>query len=134
MAAGEVRTAREAVSVAGVAEATLCRFRRSIAGKSLIAHIQKFFRGHAGQLAFSNVVNLMENAKSESARMRASEWVAGYAGIAPAQKSEVIHSGKVEGAGLTIVLPENVAGNVAEQSNPEPKPKLHCFLILNATP
>ncbi len=38
MVAGEVRTAREAVSVAGVAEATLCRFRRSIAGKSLIAH------------------------------------------------------------------------------------------------
>lgn len=59
-------------------------------------HVQKLYNQEFTRLkdgsavrAFINIVDLADNATSQDVRLRANTWLAGVAGIAPAQKVQV---------------------------------------------
>ena len=110
LATGEVRTAREAASQAGVTEANLCRNRRSKHGVLLEREITRLFQKNAGRRAFARIAQLSEQHENLSVAMRASEWVAGVNGLTVEQRQTIEHVGSASPSiGMMVIHPDAIS-------------------------
>ena len=76
----------EAAEAVGMTDHGLREALRKPHVKKLHAQELKDLREGASILAYSRMVNLAENSRSEHVQLRANEWIAGVGGIAPAKK------------------------------------------------
>ncbi|KEJ90305.1 hypothetical protein DSW25_06205 [Sulfitobacter donghicola DSW-25 = KCTC 12864 = JCM 14565] len=77
---GEETTGRAAAKAAGITERSFYRFRSSRHGQQIFAKLTKMQRKGAGHKAILRMIELSEQDENLSVAMRASVWLARFAG------------------------------------------------------
>ena len=92
----------EAAATVGMFDHGLYQALRKPHVKKLYAQEFKALRSGATIMAYSRMVDLSENSRSEHVQLRACQWIAGVGGIAPAKKVARASSHGFDGIGFAV--------------------------------
>lgn len=121
---GEEATGRAAAKAAGITERTFYRFRSGKHGQQTFAKLTKMHRKGAGHKVILRMIELSQQANNLPVAMRASEWLANFAGYAPKSRVQSRVSVAPNSGGAGVVLPGSVKSDWLDQLITPSKGKL----------